>query len=295
MTDLVIHDNSPLRYPGGKARRATRLLRLINRNRRHYVEPFAGGLSMLFRSRRERLFRTYTANDIDWDVVNFWTVLRDHPDDFIDALWRAYCRHGAGDSDLFHRSKEDLLSDTGTELKRAVAYYVVNKWAVRGMMHAGIMRTTKKRNGISPSMIERLSAFSDLLQGVHLTNHDYRDIEIGRSTFAFLDPPYEDTYAIYRHHIDLGEFAEWTKGLKCSWMVTLNDSRLTNDLFAGYDRVVEPLKHSVKHDADLGAFRRPEATEIIVMNYCRPTRDAFVRQFGWDVRKSGFRTSSYVT
>jgi site-specific DNA-adenine methylase len=54
MKDLAIQDNSPLRYPGGKARKALRLLRFTDQSRRYYVEPFCG-MGMLFRSRRERL------------------------------------------------------------------------------------------------------------------------------------------------------------------------------------------------------------------------------------------------
>jgi DNA adenine methylase len=285
MNELGIHENSPVSYPGSKSQRSTRLLRLADQTRKHYVEPFAGGLGMLFRARRERMFKTYRANDLDANLINFYSILRDYLDELMEQLWTCYRHHGAGDEVLFHRSREDLAS--GSELKRAVAFFIINRWAVKGALRGGMRRTTKTRHGMSPRLLDRLALYSELLRGVTLTNVDYREVEISRNTFVFLDPPYENVgETLYSHTVNLKEFCEWAKNLTCSWLTTLNNSKFTNKLFGDFDRITEPVKYPAPINTNCSSYQRRNTTELLIMNYHRPTRDAFVRQFGWPLRKA---------
>ncbi|PZQ45669.1 MAG: DNA methyltransferase, partial [Phenylobacterium zucineum] len=68
-------------YFGGKQRIADRIVDMFPPHG-HYVEPFAGGLSVLFAKPPARL---ETVNDLDGDIVNFWRVLREQPEDLIRA------------------------------------------------------------------------------------------------------------------------------------------------------------------------------------------------------------------
>lgn len=282
---LRAFENSPLRYPGGKAQRALRLLRFADQSRKHYVEPFAGGLSVLLKARRERLFKTYSANDVDSDLINFWIVLRDRPNELVKILWDCYRRHGAGDDDLFLKSKENLNSDN--DVVRAVALFIVNRWTPKGDLRGGMLRTEKRRSGISPMILDRLPLFSELLSGVKITNLDYHDMDIPRNSFAFIDPPYENIGThFYQHKVDLNEFSDWVKYLNCSWLTTLNDSPFTNKLFSDFDRIAEPMKYPAVINPKFGSYQRRDGTELVIMNYHRPSRDAFLRSFGWSLRKS---------
>jgi DNA adenine methylase len=67
----------PLVYFGGKQTLAGRIAALLPAHE-HYVEPFAGSLAVLLAKPRARL---ETVNDLDGDLVTFWRVLRDRPDD----------------------------------------------------------------------------------------------------------------------------------------------------------------------------------------------------------------------
>lgn len=73
---------TPLTYYGGKQRIAARIVALMPRHL-IYLEPFAGGLAVLFekpRARRE------TINDLDGAVVAFWRAVRDRPDELAAAV-----------------------------------------------------------------------------------------------------------------------------------------------------------------------------------------------------------------
>lgn len=48
-----------------------------------YVEPFCGGLNMLLRKKKSTI---EIVNDLDGDVINFFRVLRERPQDLIDQI-----------------------------------------------------------------------------------------------------------------------------------------------------------------------------------------------------------------
>lgn len=69
----------PMPYYGGKQRIAQRIVALFP-SHLHYVEPFAGGLSVLMAKGPSML---ETVNDLDHQLVTFWRVLRDRPQDLM--------------------------------------------------------------------------------------------------------------------------------------------------------------------------------------------------------------------
>ena len=72
---------SPVPYFGSKQRIAHWITSLLP-DHDHYVEPFAGSLSVLLAkapSRRE------TVNDLDAELMTFWRVLRDQPAELLRA------------------------------------------------------------------------------------------------------------------------------------------------------------------------------------------------------------------
>lgn len=98
----------PAPYYGGKTRLAPWIVSLMAHHR-VYVEPFAGTASVLLAKPRSKL---EVINDLDGDVVTFFRVLRDRPDE----LERA-CRLTPYARDEFleaREPREDL-----TDLERA--------------------------------------------------------------------------------------------------------------------------------------------------------------------------------
>jgi DNA adenine methylase len=73
---------TPLTYYGGKQALARQIVPLMP-DHRVYLEPFAGGAAMLFAKppcERE------TLNDLDGQIMGFWRVVRDRPEDLAEVL-----------------------------------------------------------------------------------------------------------------------------------------------------------------------------------------------------------------
>src|ERR1700729_919118 len=67
----------PLKWHGGKYYLAAKIIELMPVHT-HYVEPYAGGLSVLLAKDPEGI--SEVANDINGELANFWNVLRSQED-----------------------------------------------------------------------------------------------------------------------------------------------------------------------------------------------------------------------
>jgi DNA adenine methylase len=86
----------PFPYFGGKQILGPRIAGLFPAHG-HYVEPFAGSLAVLFAKQPSAM---ETVNDLDRDLVTFWRVLRDRPDELIRAV--AFTPHSRAEFDQSH-------------------------------------------------------------------------------------------------------------------------------------------------------------------------------------------------
>ena len=102
----------PFAYYGGKTTIAARIASLLPEHR-HYVEPFAGSLAVLL-AKTPAGFET--VNDLDGNLMTFWCVLRDQPDELARVC--ALTPHSRAE----HQAAYDL--DAVDDLERARRVWV---------------------------------------------------------------------------------------------------------------------------------------------------------------------------
>lgn len=111
--------NTLLNYPGAKWGMAKEIVALMPPHR-SYVEPFFGSGAVLFNKPPSAI---ETVNDIDGDIVNFFTILREQPEELAAAVsMTPYAR------DVFNDAHENRGSG---DLERAW------KFAIRSKMGHG--------------------------------------------------------------------------------------------------------------------------------------------------------------
>lgn len=114
----------PFTYFGGKTALAEKIAALLPPHE-HYVEPFAGSLAVLLAKRPSRM---ETVNDLNQDLVTFWRVLRERPQDLerVCALTPhsrterilAFDREGVDDLERARRVWVNLTQGRGGQFRR---------------------------------------------------------------------------------------------------------------------------------------------------------------------------------
>ncbi len=212
----------PLKWHGGKFYLASRIVALFPPHL-HYVEPYAGGLSVLLARDPEGV--SEVVNDINGELANFWSVLQ-HDDTF--AEFRRYCEatpfsekefdaaqlgrqeYRCGEVCPVGESNPDAAFD-------AWNFFVACRQSLAGRMKSftGITRTRTRRgmnNEVSAwlTAIEGLPAVHERLKRVLILSRDALDVirsQDGDRTLFYLDPPYvHDTRATtsdYAHEMTI--------------------------------------------------------------------------------------------
>ena len=198
---------SPLAYYGGKVKLAPKILKLFPPHT-EYVEPFAGGLSLLFAKDPARV---ETVNDIDGGVVNFYRVLRN-----AETFDRLRTR-----LELTPYSREEFEDGRSTWERETDAVEKAVKWFVMVNMsfssapdaHSFKIATLGTRTGISEevskylSKLKRLPEIHARLQTVQIEHRDFRAVlnyHNAPSTLAYCDPPYVwSTRKAHRYLFDM--------------------------------------------------------------------------------------------
>lgn len=239
----------PFTYFGGKTAVADRIAALLP-SHEHYVEPFAGSLAVLLAKQPSKM---ETVSDLDGDLVNFWRVLRDRPQDLERAC--ALTPHSRAEYLACYEPATD-------DLERARRVWV-NLTQGRG----GQMRRTGWRYYADPSggasmpgylgaYVARLMPAAERLMSVSLECLDALDI-IGRygshpGALIYADPPYLESVRAkhiirgtvrgpqYRHELRTDEdHRQLTEALSsCAAAVVLSgyDSPLYTEMFEGWHR-----------------------------------------------------------
>lgn len=251
-----------LKYPGSKVRISDWICRHIPTHT-VYLEPFFGGGGVFFKKEPSRI---ETINDIDGNVVNFFRVLRNQPEELIRAIHLTpYAR------EEYEISLSDEWGEDPVENAR--------RFVVRCNMAIGSAQRYKSgfRLGIAPTSPSTTKAWNRLPDILQAAAERLKDVQIerqdalamlprydGKDTFIYLDPPYLKEVrkqGIYAQDMDDAEHEKllaMIAGMKHSKvMISGYESPLYNAYLKGWE------KSTLSTTSESAQKRK----EVIWMNY----------------------------
>jgi DNA adenine methylase len=191
--------NIPLKTHGGKHYLARQIVALMPRHT-HYVEPYAGGLAVLFAKSCEGI--SEVVNDLNGDLMNFWRVLQNRKTftEFkrrVDAVPFSEVEWQEAQQAL---TEPDSSSSRTDRVERAVGFFVLCRQSMSGRCQdfAPLTRS-RTRRGMNEQAsawlkaIEGLPAVHARLQRVVILNRLAVEViqsQDGPDTLFYLDPPY---------------------------------------------------------------------------------------------------------
>lgn len=180
----------PVPYFGSKQNIADWIVALLPKHE-HYVEPFAGGLSVLLAKRPSQM---ETVNDLDGHLMTFWRVLRSRPEDLMRVC--ALTPHSRSEQIAAY---DPLDGEDELEVARRV-------WVRLTQGRSGMLRRTGWRHHVHPAgsatsmpgyleaYVDRMAASAERLHAVSLECLPALDLiaKYGshRSVLLYVDPPY---------------------------------------------------------------------------------------------------------
>lgn len=245
----------PFAYYGGKIRLAPWIASLLPPHR-VYVEPFAGSAAVLL---AKAPCEHEVLNDVDGNVVTFFRVLRDQPDDLerVCSL-TPYARE--------EFTAADLAGDDIDDLERARRFWIrctqsfaslptqSTGWATSIAQHVNNART-------SATGVTRIADVATRLRTVAIENRDAIEI-LGRyaapDAVVYLDPPYlgsiRTTYrdgrrpgGDYAHEFhtedDHRQLAEAAHAYPGTVVISSYASPLYDELYGDWSRFERDVQH----------------------------------------------------
>ncbi len=178
----------PFPYFGGKQTLAPRIVGHFPAHG-HYVEPFAGSLAVLLAKPPSGM---ETVNDLDGDLVTFWRVLRERPQELMNRI--ALTPHSRAEFDAC-RDREDC--DDVERARRVHVQLTQGRGAVGA--RSGWRHYLKPAGGTGMpdylvGYLRRFGAAAERIQGVSLECRPALEViaSYGRDpdVLLYVDPPY---------------------------------------------------------------------------------------------------------
>lgn len=254
--------NSPLNYLGGKSRLARKIVSMLPEHT-CYCEPFSGAAWVLFAKPESKC---EVINDLDGELVNFWRVIQNHLEPFLD-----YYKYAIVSRKMWNwENGKD--PDTLTDLQRAVRYYYLQKLGFGGKTDKRTFGTSATGpSGLNLTMIEeRLLKVHWRLERVMIENLDALTciLKYDRpATCFYLDPPYYGVSQGYAHKFtdqQYRDLAEVLSAIQGNWVLSLNDHPFVRDVFAGHKFTTVDLRYSVGNSRTVETTRADVRKEVLI-------------------------------
>src|SRR6266568_1681662 len=233
---------SPFRWVGGKSRLRKKIIELLPPHE-CYVEVFGGAAWVLLAKPPSRV---EILNDLDSDVVNFFHVIKEKPEAFLESFeWALASRS------VFYDLKDQPL-DQLSDIQRAYRFYYLIMAAWGAELASPRFQTSVSDGGHGNRLIgalktlrERIMPVYQRLQTVIIEGLDWREClaryDKGydeKRVVMYLDPPYPQNNCNYQYNMqrwkEHEELAHALHNLSSRFLLTSYDLPEIRALYDGF-------------------------------------------------------------
>jgi DNA adenine methylase len=260
----IIHNISPLRYPGGKTRAChileTFMLKHFDMTKFDtLLSPFFGGGSFEFYIQNNyNLF--LCVNDKFTPLYNFWKQVQSNKHILCSELRK-----------ITSVSKTDFLLfrekiNEGDLIQQALKYFIINRCSFSGATFSGGFSSEASTKRFTLNSIQKIEELN--LNKVELYNDDFPEFlekHTKDKTLLFLDPPYylQKKSKLYGKNGDLHENFDHQKLYdliitRKNWILTYNDCEFIRNLYKDFLIFEINWKY--------GMNKSKESCEIVIIN-----------------------------
>lgn len=289
-----------LKWAGGKGQLLSEIEKYYpfgNRGITKYAEPFVGGGAVLFDILSKYDLGEVYISDINAELINTYSTIRDDIDKLIDMLMvmqNAFVPKNKDERKLYYLAKRERFNDlkvTGNEnisVEKAALMIFLNKTCFNGLFRVNRKGLFNVPMGSYKNPMicdeENLRAVSEKLQNVMIVCGDYRESAdfIDDDTFVYFDPPYRpitDTasFTAYTENsfndekqIELAKFVDEMHRKGAKVVISNSDPKNSNTEDDFFDNIYS--SHKIKRVKatrmiNCNSEARGKITELLISNF----------------------------
>lgn len=248
-----------------------------------YHEPFFGGGAIFFKETHQY---AATINDINNRLMNFYWVVKEHPDKLIDQN-----RSHIQDEDYYYDARDrfnelrartdDFEDDLETRVQEASLLLYLNRNCFNGLYRENSSGEFNVPYGdyANPNWVQesRITTASEALEGVNIFSKDFQYVvdEVEEGDLVYFDPPYKpmerSSSFVEYHNSAFGQeeqqrLADTAVELnKMGVNVVISNSPAMEELYSGLEEF-EVLPVGARRSINSNADDRGEVKEVLLTN-----------------------------
>lgn len=264
---------TPLRYPGGKARLGPWMAWMMRHNGISggtYIEPYAGGAGAAFYLLLNKYVRKIIINDLDPAIYSFWQSILFDTDNMINLIRKTPVTMSTW------RKQKNILENKfdADRLELGFAAFFLNRTNRSGILAGGVIGGQSQDGNYKinarfnkAGLIERIRKIAKHKAHIEIHAADALDLisdispHISRKSLIYLDPPYfNKASGLYQNFYQPGDHAsvsEHVRNISTPWMVTYDNCDDILSLYSGEKTCEFSLTYSTHNE-------RPKATELMI-------------------------------
>lgn len=244
----------------------------------HYHEPFMGGGAILFSLQPKKA----TFNDINEDIINVYTVIKENVDELIKVL----STH-KNEANYFYKIREldrdEKKFSKLSDVEKAARIIYLNKTCFNGLFRVNNQGQFnapfgryKNPNFINAPVLKAVSKYLND-NNVTILNQSFEKLLSGikKGSFVYLDPPYDPVsetasftgYNLYGFDREdqkkLKEYCDKLNKKGVKFLLSNSATDFIKELYGGYNIDIVKAPRNINCDGT----KRGKVDEVLVRNY----------------------------
>lgn len=269
-----------LKWAGGKRQIVPDLLEHIPTSFDRYFEPFFGGGAFYFALFEQGLLKESIISDINYDLYNFYKVVKERPEDLILSL-KSLSFTNTPESYYLARERFNSLNPNNDLVEKAALLIYLNRHCFNGLYRVNAKGKFNVPFGryTNPYLPNRdhILSISESLQDTNIMHQDFQNVEdqADSGDFVYFDPPYDPISATSNftwysdkefgndEQADLASLAKTLDRKQVYVMVSNSDTPLIRKLYSRFHISVISASRPINSKSS----GRGKINELIITNY----------------------------